>query len=141
MSERKRERQSKDDSANRADGGGGNDGSSGDDRGGSRNRGRNSRRRNRKGSNRRKRNNKRPNTSSFWGDLERLPEGGRLNRITDDPAAVARSLDTPPLPGHEQSASYYFEVVYNRAVQTASALAVAGGLIDPDALLSESEDD
>lgn len=58
-------------------------------------------------------------------------------RITDDPAAVARSLGAPPLPGHEKIAEHYFTVVYERAVQTAGALAAAGGLIDPATLTAE----
>jgi hypothetical protein len=98
--------------------------------------------------NRKRRNRKRrPRTEGprnhdvgFWGDPERLPEPTQDVRITDDPAAVARSLGAPPLPGHERIASHYFTVVYERAVTTAGALAAAGGLIDPEALTEELSD-
>jgi hypothetical protein len=76
----------------------------------------------------------------FWGDTEKLPAVTQDVRITDDPAAVARSLGAPPLPGHERIAAHYFTVVYERAVQTAGALAAAGGLIDPETLANELSD-
>lgn len=76
----------------------------------------------------------------FWGDAEKLPAATQDVRITDDPAAVARSLGAPPLPGHERIAAHYFTVVYERAVQTAGALAAAGGLIDPETLANELAD-
>lgn len=60
--------------------------------------------------------------------------------ITEDPAALPRSLGPPPLPGQETIAVHYFRAVYERAVGTAGALAAAGGLIDPDALIEETED-
>ena len=50
---------------------------------------------------------------------------------------MPQSLGPPPLPGHESIAEHYFGVVYDRAVATAGALAAAGGLIDPDALVEE----
>lgn len=78
-----------------------------------------------------------PSGAGFWGDATKLPAPTRDVRITDQPAAVARSLGAPPLPGHENIAEHYFAVVYERAVQTAGALAAAGGLIDPDALAEE----
>jgi hypothetical protein len=77
---------------------------------------------------------------AFWGDPSALPEPQLDVRITDDPSAVPRSLGAPPLPGHEAIAEHYFRVVFERAVQTAGALAAAGGLIDPDALAEELED-
>jgi hypothetical protein len=77
---------------------------------------------------------------AFWGDPSALPDPQLDVRITDDPSAVPRSLGAPPLPGHEAIAEYYFRVVFERAVQTAGALAAAGGLIDPDALAEELED-
>lgn len=76
----------------------------------------------------------------FWGEVDRLPEPSADVRITDDPAAVARSLGAPPLPGHEAIAAHYFTVVYERAVQTAGALAAVGGLIDPETLAAELSD-
>lgn len=81
-----------------------------------------------------------PAGAGFWGEKDRLPEPRQDVRITDDPAAVARSLGAPPLPGHEKIAEHYFTVVYERAVQTAGALAAAGGLIDPEALTAEMGD-
>lgn len=78
--------------------------------------------------------------AGFWGDKGKLPDPTADVRITDDPAAVARSLGAPPLPGHEKIAEHYFTVVYERAVQTAGALAAAGGLIDPETLTAELGD-
>lgn len=69
---------------------------------------------------------------SFWGDPANLPSPQTDVRITDDPAAVARSLGPPPLPGHEMIATHYFTAVYDRAVQTAGALAAAAGLLEPE---------
>jgi len=66
-----------------------------------------------------------------------LPTSHRDIQITDDPAAVPRSLGTPPLPGHEAIAVHYFTAVYDRAVATAGALAAAGGLIDPTSLVHD----
>lgn len=102
--------------------------------GGNRNRKRRNRNRNR---NRGNKGNQAPSGAGFWGEKDRLPAPTQDVRITDDPAAVARSLGAPPLPGHEKIAEHYFTVVYERAVQTAGALAAAGGLIDPDALTAE----
>lgn len=75
--------------------------------------------------------------AGFWGEPELLPTLHRDVRITDDPAAVPRSLGSPPLPGHEAVAEHYFTVVYERAVATAGALAAAGGLIDLGAVVDE----
>lgn len=83
----------------------------------------------------RKRNRPRgPEGPSFWGRPGDLPPVETDVRITDDAAAVPRSLGPAPLPGHEAIAEHYFTAVYNRAVATAGALAAAGGLIDPNAL-------
>jgi hypothetical protein len=76
---------------------------------------------------------------AFWGDPASLPASQPDVRITDDPSAVPRSLGAPPLPGHEAIAEHYFRVVFERAVTTAGALAAAGGLIDPDALLEDDD--
>jgi len=77
----------------------------------------------------------RQDPAGFWGDPEALPHIRQDVRITDDPAAVPRSLGPPPLPGHEAVAEHYFTVVYERAVATAGALAAAGGLIDLEAVV------
>jgi hypothetical protein len=86
------------------------------------------------------RRNRKPNPAAgagFWGDPARLPTSHPDIQITDDPAAVPRSLGTPPLPGHEAIAVHYFTAVYDRAVATAGALAAAGGLIDPTSLIDD----
>lgn len=87
------------------------------------------------------RNRNQPDPVEFWGDPAQLPETETGVHITDEPAAVPRSLGTPPLPGHEQIAANYFAVVYDRAVATAGALAAAGGLIDPTGLAGDDEDE
>ncbi|HSK24462.1 MAG TPA: hypothetical protein VK906_14850 [Egicoccus sp.] len=87
------------------------------------------------------RNRNQPDPVEFWGDPEQLPQTETGVHITDEPAAVPRSLGTPPLPGHEQIAANYFAVVYDRAVATAAALAAAGGLIDPTGLTGDDEDE
>lgn len=79
----------------------------------------------------------RNDAAGFWGEPELLPAMARDVRITDDPAAVPRSLGLPPLPGHEAVAEHYFTVVYERAVATAGALAAAGGLIDLEAVVDD----
>ncbi len=92
---------------------------------------------------RKRRNRKRRNRSNakanaeFWGDRATLPEPRDDIRITDDPAAVVRSLGRPPLPGQEQASEAYFAAVYGRAVGLASALAAAGELIEPEELLED----
>ena len=80
-------------------------------------------------------NNQRNDGAGFWGDPTKLPESRPEVRITDDPAAVARSLGAPPLANHEAIAEHYFSAVYDRAVPLAGARAAAGGLIPPEALL------
>lgn len=111
------------------------------------NRNRNNNRNKGKGGGRKRRNRRkrkpgpRGHEVGFWGDREKLPEPTQDVRITDDPAAVARSLGHPPLPGHEKIAAHYFTVVYERAVQTAGALAAAGGLIDPESLVNGDDED
>lgn len=79
--------------------------------------------------------------TGFWGDPAKLPQIHADIRITDEPAAVPRSLGPPPLPGHEQIAVHYFTAVYDRAVNTAGALAAAGGLIDPESLVGEQREE
>lgn len=79
----------------------------------------------------------RQDVAAFWGDAAAVPTEQRDVRMTADPAAVPRSLGPPPLPGHENVAEHYFAAVYDRAVTTAGALAAAGGMIDPDALVDE----
>ncbi|MDH3752353.1 MAG: hypothetical protein OEU32_00670 [Acidimicrobiia bacterium] len=49
-----------------------------------------------------------------------------------DPAAVVRSLGTPPLSGHDTAADAYFAAVYEKAVGLSIALAAAGDLLASD---------
>lgn len=95
----------------------------------------------RSGRKKRKRNPKRQATGpDFWGDLAALPPAQPDVRITDDPAAVVRSLGQAPLTGHEAIAGHYFTAVYMRAVTTAGAIAAAGGMIEPEELEEELGD-
>ncbi|MCC5946865.1 MAG: hypothetical protein JJT89_00280 [Nitriliruptoraceae bacterium] len=76
--------------------------------------------------------------AAFWGRVADLPEPTTDLKLAADPAAVPRSLGTPPLPGQEHLAGHYFAAVYERSVQTAGALAAAGGLVDPAALVAQA---
>ena len=97
------------------------------------------------GSNRRRKGGGRGNQQrftgpEFWGEVERLPEVPTDVRITEDAAAVVRSLGQPPLAGHELVAEAYFTAVYDRAVMLAGALATAGGLISQEDLPDDDSD-
>ncbi len=85
----------------------------------------------------RKRRNKGKAVTEYWGDASTLPEPTSDIRITDDPAAVVRSLGRPPLPGQDHVSEAFFTAVYGRAVGLASALAAAGELIEPEVLLDD----
>jgi hypothetical protein len=120
---------------------GGKGGGKGGSKGGNRNQ--QAARRN-QGGNRRSNNRSKPSgpaPAEFWGRVADLPDVQTDLRLTDDPAAVPRSLGTPPLPGQEHVAGHYFRAVYDRAVHTAGALAAAGGLIDPSQLVDPHADD
>src|SRR5687768_5052091 len=87
--------------------------------------------------------NQRQGGAAFWGDASTLPAPRPDVRITEDPAAVARSLGPPPLTGQETIAEHYFSVVYDRAVMLAGAVATAAGMItddEPDDAEAASED-
>ena len=86
----------------------------------------------------RKRRNKGKAVAEYWGDRSKLPEPTSDIRITDDPAALVRSLGRPPLPGQDHVSEAYFTAVYGRAVGLASALAAAGELIEPEELLDDA---
>ena len=83
----------------------------------------------------------RSNGVAFWGDSEKLPELPRDVRVADDPALGVRGLGPPPLPGREVIAEHYLEAVYGRIVGVAGALAVAGGMLDPAALVDDDDED
>lgn len=70
----------------------------------------------------------------FWGSPGQLPPPANSVRITQEPAAVIRSIGRPPLTGHETVAEHYLDAVYERAVSLSSALAAAADLVDPDDL-------
>ena len=97
------------------------------------------------GSQRNRRNKQSPSTKqagvAFWGDASQLPPPRSDVRITEDPAAVPRSLGQPPLTGHEAIAEHYFTAVYDRAVTLAGAVATAGGLISQEELPDDDDDD
>jgi hypothetical protein len=80
-----------------------------------------------------------PSSAAFWGSPEALPEARADVHITPEPAAVPRSLGTPPLAGQEAVADYYFAAVYDRAVMLGGALAAAGGLLEPAELQRDAE--
>lgn len=72
--------------------------------------------------------NQRQTGAAFWGEAEQLPDAVPGVRLSEDPAAVVRSLGQPPLAGHEVIAEAYFTAVYDRATALAGALATAAGL-------------
>ena len=76
---------------------------------------------------------------AFWGDHDALPEIESFEISTSDPVAVVNSLGQPPLPGHGAASPHYFQLVYGRATQLASALAMAGGIDDLTPELIEEE--
>lgn len=86
----------------------------------------NSKRRNRS------RKSKKKQQSSFWGEATVVDREEVSVKIADEPAAVVRSLGSPPLSGHETVAEHYFDAVYERAAGLASALAAAADLLDED---------
>ncbi len=85
----------------------------------------------------RKRRNRTKASAEYWGDKAKLPEPTSDIRITNDPAAVVRSLGRPPLPGQDHVSEAFFTAVFGRAVGLASALAAAGDLIEPEELLQD----
>ena len=66
----------------------------------------------------------------FWGDPDALPTIEGFEISSPDPVAVVNSLGQPPLPGHGAASPHYFKLVYSRATQLASALAMAGEIDD-----------
>lgn len=83
---------------------------------------------------------KRNRGAALWGDADKLPDPVLDVRVAADPGLAVRSLGPPALPGREVIAEHYFEAVYARMAGVASALAVAGGMLDPEAL-TDGEDD
>ena len=79
---------------------------------------------------------------AFWGDHDALPDIESFEISTPNPVAVVNSLGQPPLPGHGAASPHYFQLVYGRATQLASALAMAGGIDDltPELIEEEAEE-
>ena len=65
----------------------------------------------------------------FWHGPTLLPDGPLKVQVTEDAAAVIRSLGEPPLNGQEELAGHYFDAIYQRSVALASALAAAAELV------------
>jgi len=80
---------------------------------------------------------------AFWGDAAALPDIDGFECSTPDPVAVVNSLGQPPLPGHGAASPHYFKLVYTRATQLASALAMAGGIDDltPELIEEDADED
>tara|TARA_Y100000590_G_scaffold355467_2_gene409271 strand:- start:7790 stop:8098 length:309 start_codon:yes stop_codon:yes gene_type:complete len=71
-------------------------------------------------------------SKEFWHGPGLLPDAPSKIQITEDAAAVIRSLGEPPLTGQEEVAEHYFDAVYQRSVTLASALAAAAELVGDD---------
>ena len=76
--------------------------------------------------NRRRRN--KAQSKKFWAEGQPLPPLDVVIDPTPDPGAVVRSLGEPPLAGQNHKSAEYFDLVYQRSVGLATALAAAGGL-------------
>ena len=66
----------------------------------------------------------------FWG--HELTEEPASISLSEDPAAMVRSLGAPPLRGQEKTASQAFELIYQRAAHFAFGAAAAAGVADVD---------
>jgi len=76
----------------------------------------------------RKRKKSKFNARQFWGSPSQLPTPTGYTTTTDDPISLVTSLGRPPIPGNENAAEAYFQMLYTRAGALAGALAAAGGL-------------
>lgn len=66
---------------------------------------------------------------SFWHGSNPMPETPSKIQVTEQAAAVIRSLGSAPLSGQESVGEHYFEAVYQRSVALASALAAAAEMV------------
>jgi hypothetical protein len=80
--------------------------------------------------NRRRRPKRKP-TTDLWRDVPAPPAPGVVVPASD-PTALLRSLGDPPLTGQSVMAGRYMAAVVQRAAGLATALAAAGGLLEPD---------
>lgn len=72
----------------------------------------------------------------FWGAAAESAEPVTPVRPTADPAALVRSLGSPPLAVDSSVVDRHLTAVYEEAVRAATALAAANGL-----LADEADDD
>ena len=72
-----------------------------------------------------------PPEIDLWRAMPELPEL-RPIPADGDPAALVKSLGTPPLPGQGAVAGHYIAAVVERAAALAAALAAAADLIEHD---------
>ena len=66
--------------------------------------------------------------SDLWRQVPALDDAQPIIPAKD-PAAVLRSLGTPPLQGHGALVDYYLAEVVQRAASVAAALAATAGLL------------
>jgi hypothetical protein len=66
--------------------------------------------------------------NDLWRAVPDPPEAPTVEPATD-PAALIRSLGTPPLPGQTAVAEHYLAAVVERASGVATALAAAAGML------------
>lgn len=66
--------------------------------------------------------------SDLWRAVPEPPEAPAVEPASD-PAALIRSLGTPPLPGQTAVAEHYLAAVVERAAGVATALAAAAGML------------
>ena len=71
-------------------------------------------------------------TRDFWHGPNSLPDSSPKIHVTEEAAAVIRSLGEPPLGSQAESAEHYFQAVYQRSVTLASALAAAAEMVGDD---------
>ena len=69
---------------------------------------------------------------AFWHGAQPLPDSPSKIHVTQEAAAVIRSLGEPPLGSQSESAEHYFDAVYQRSVTLASALAAAAEMVGDD---------
>jgi hypothetical protein len=73
---------------------------------------------------------RKPNSQAggLWRQAPPLDEARPIT-LAKDPAALVRSLGTPPLQGHGALVDYYLATVVERAAGIAAALAATAGVL------------
>lgn len=69
--------------------------------------------------------------AEFWRAAPEPPEP-EVIEPSDHPAALIKSMSTPPLPGQAAVAGPYFAAVVERAAMVATAVAASAGLLESD---------